>query len=311
MCAPETTARPSLARAVAISLLGIFLLDAMGAVIKHLGDAYPPQQLAAFRNLFGLVPTLFFLLTAREWHEQGRPVLIAQWRIAISRGLFVTFAQFCFYTSLVHLEFATASTLAFAGPMFVTALSVPLLRERVGPWRWSAVAMGFTGIVLVMKPGSDVFTPYALLPLGAALGYALSAVTVRLVAGSVPSPMLNAYAHASAFLGATALTLATTGYVPIASAVEWTWIVVMGLCGGTGVLCLVVAYRMTRPSNLAPFDYVGILFAFALGYLFFGEAPFDRLFPGIFLIAGGGFVIIWRDRRPEGAPDRGREQPRR
>ena len=271
----------------------------MAAIVKHLGDDYPAQQLAALRNLLGLVPTLIVLLTSREWHEQGKPVRIVQWKIAFSRGLFVAVAQFCFYTSLVHLEFATASTLAFAGPMFVTALSVPLLRERVGSWRWSAVLIGFSGVVLVMRPGSDLFTPYALLPLGAALGYALSAVTVRLVPGSVPSPMLNAYAHVSAFLGATVLTLATTGYVPIATATDWAWIVAMGLCGGTGVLCLVVAYRMTKPSNLAPFEYFGIPFAFGLGYLFFGEAPFDRIFPGVVLIVGGGFLIIWRDRRPQ------------
>ena len=291
------TAPSRFARAVALSLLGVFLLTAMGAVIKHLGGRYPPQELAAFRNLFGLVPSALVLITAAEWQTRGRPIRIRQWRLAFLRGLFVAFAQFCFYTSLGHLAFATASTLVFAGPLFVAALSVPLLKERVGPERWIAVMVGFAGAILIMQPGTDAFTPIALLPLLAALGYALSTSSVRLVDSEVPSPLLNLYAHLSAFAGAAALTLATTGYVPIDSLVDWMWIVAMGVFGGAGVLCLVVAYRLTTPSNLAPFDYLGIVFAFALGFAFFGEAPFDRLFPGIVLIVGAGLAIVWLEKR--------------
>jgi len=291
------TAPSRFGRAVALSLIGVFLLTAMGAVIKHLGGRYPPQELAAFRNLFGLVPSVLVLLTASEWQARGRPIRIRQWRLGFLRGLFVAFAQFCFYTSLGHLAFATASTLVFAGPLFVAALSVPLLQERVGPGRWVAVVAGFGGVVLIMQPGTDAFTPIALLPLLAALGYALSTASVRLIDSDVPSPLLNLYAHASAFAGAAALTLVTTGYVPISSASDWMWIAAMGLFGGAGVLCLVIAYRLTTPSNLAPFDYLGIVFAFALGFVFFGEAPFDSLFPGIVLVVGAGLAIVWQEKR--------------
>jgi drug/metabolite transporter (DMT)-like permease len=71
------------------------------------------------------------------------------------------------------------------------------------------------------------------------------------------------------------------------------------MIGGTGVFCLVVAYRMTKPSNLAPFDYAGIVHAFVFGWIFFAEAPLERLFPGVFLIIGigAGLLIIWRERR--------------
>ncbi len=293
--APEA-AKGRFAQAVGLSLLGVFLLTAMGAVIKHLGDSYPPQELAAFRNLFGLVPSVLMLLTASDWHARGRPIRIRQWRLAFLRGLCVAFAQFCFYTSLAHLAFATASTLVFAGPLFVAALSMPLLRERVGPGRWAAVVVGFGGVILVMQPGTDAFTPIALLPILAALGYAVSTTSVRLVDSDVPSPLLNLYAHSSAFAGAAAFTLATTGYVPIDSAGDWMWIAAMGLCGGAGVLCLVIAYRLTTPSNLAPFDYLGIVFAFALGFVFFSEAPFESLFPGIILIVGAGLAIVWLER---------------
>lgn len=287
----------NLAQAILLSLTGIFLLDTMGAVIKHLGDSYPPQQLSAFRNFFGLFPSLLVLLASAEWQKSGRRLLIRQWRLALARGLFVAFAQFCFYLSLIKLALATASTLAFAGPLFVTLLSVVLLKDRVGTWRWLAVAIGFIGVLVILRPGSEVFSAFALLPVAAAIGYALSAVSVRLIKDPVPSAMINLYAHIGAFLGAVGLTLGTTGYVPVTSAADWAWIVGMGTVGGCGVLLLVIAYRRTSPSNLAPFDYFGIPFTFTLGWTFFDEAPFGELFPGVLLIVAGGGLIFWRERR--------------
>lgn len=287
----------TLLKAIGLSLLGITLLDSMGAVIKHLGDAYPPQQMSVYRNLFGLIPSLILLLASRDWHARGRILRIERWGVAIVRGLFVAGAQVCFYLALVHLEFATAVTLAFAGPMFVTALSVPILGDRVGPYRWTAVLVGFAGIVWVVRPGSDLFSLYALLPLGAAFGYAMSTVLVRLIGNDSPSALIHLYGTATTLAAALVMTLATGGFVPVAGPGHWTWIVVMGLLGGTGVLCLVVAYRMTRPSNLAPFDYFGIVYAFLVGWLVFGEAPYDRLFPGTLLIVAGGLLILWRERR--------------
>lgn len=283
--------------AIALSLLGLLLLDSMGAIIKHLSADYAAPQLVAFRNLFGMAPSLLVLFTSRAWHRSGRPLIIAQWRLALFRGLLVAFAQICFYVSLAHLAFATAATLTFATPLFVTALTATLLREVVGPWRWLAVAVGFAGIVLVMRPGSEVFTPYALLPLGAALGYASSGVTVRLISGAVPSATVNLYSHLGALIGATAFMFATGSYGAVATLADWLWIFSLGTAGGLGVLCLVIAYRWTSPSNLAPFDYFGIPFSFALGWIFFAEAPFQRLFPGVVLIVAGGFLIVWRERR--------------
>ena len=288
---------PSLVHAIVLSLMGILLLDTMGAIIKHLVITYPAQQLSAFRNFFGLFPSVLILLMSSEWHESGRKIWIRQWKLALSRGLFVTFAQFFFYLSLLHLALATASTLVFAGPLFVAALSVPLLGVRVGLWRWLAVAAGFTGVVLILRPGSDAFTAYALLPIGAALGYALSTVSVRLITDPVSSATINLYGHVGALICSTAFMFATSGYQPVASLEDWLWIVAMGTAGGFGVLLLVMAYRRTEPSNLAPFDFFGIPFAFALGWIFFGETPFDTLFPGVILIVIGGLVIFWREWR--------------
>lgn len=288
---------PPILKAVALSLCGIFLLDSMGAIIKHLGPHYPAPLLSTFRNLFGLVPSLIVLLASVGLAGFTASFRMKRWKLAIGRGFFVTFAQFCFYTSLLHLEYATATTLSFAGPMFVTAFSMPVLGDRVGVWRWSAVMIGFAGLIMIMRPGSDVFSLYALLPVLAAAGYAASAVTVRLITEPVPSASINLLSTFGALIGAVGVMLATDGYVPIASALDLAWIIAMGAAGGTGVLFLIMAYRMTKPSNLAPFDYFGILFALALGWIFFDEMPLDRLFPGVVFIVAGGALIIWRERR--------------
>jgi drug/metabolite transporter (DMT)-like permease len=289
---------PILLQAVLLSLLGVLLLDSMGAVIKHLGTRYPAQELSAFRNLFGMAPSILVLLLSAEWRAAGRPWRIGPWKLALARGLMVAAAQFCFYTAILHLEFATAVTLVFAQPLLATGLSVLILKEKVGAWRWSAVALGFAGIILVMRPGSEVFSWYAVLPLGAAAGYALSAVSVRLMPTEIPSATVNLYSHLGALVCSTALMLATTGFVAVERSTDWLWLIGMGGMGGTGVLCLVIAYRKAKPSILAPFDYFGIIFSFGLGWVFFAEAPFERLFPGVLLIVAAGVMIIWRERRP-------------
>jgi len=286
----------SLSRAIFIMLVAIFLFDIMGAIIKYLGTRYPVQQLSVYRNLFGVIPSIIILYFSKQWHSDGRPIYIRQWRLGLLRGCAGTFAQFCFYLSLVKLEFATASAIAFCGPLFITVLSIPLLKHRVGYWRWSAVAIGFCGVVLVMKPTSDVFTLYALLPICAALGYATISVSSRLFDESLPTAVINIYAVAGTLVSSALVLFTTSEYVTVISTQDWLLLLAMGSAGGAAVFCLIYAYRLTEPSNLSPFEYFGIPMSFIIGWVIFNEAPFDRLIPGVFLIIAGGLVIVWRER---------------
>ena len=285
------------ARAVAFVLLAIFLFDVQGVIIKFLGDRYPVQQLAAFRNVFGLLPSILVLWMSREWHARGRQLRIRQWRLGLARGLSIAAAQYCFYLSITRMELATASTLTYISPVLITLLSIPILKHRVGAWRWFAVIVGFVGVVLIMRPGSDLFSAYSLLPIGAALGYSLSTVCVRLFDEHNPTALLNMYASVGALIGALAIVTTTRGYRPVESLADWSLLLLMGLVGGFAVLALINAYRLARPSSLSPYEYFGIPFAFVLGWVFFDEAPFERLFPGVLLIVAGGMVIAWRERR--------------
>lgn len=283
--------------AIVLSLIALALFDAMGLVIKLLSDRYTAQELSAWRNLFGLIPSVLAVYGSRSWHAAGRPLRIRQWRLALLRGVIVTFAQLFFYMSLGLMAFATASTITYANALFMTALAVPLLGEKVGWIRWSAVSVGFIGVVLVMQPGTDTFSAAALLPLAAAALYALVGVTARLFDEEVPTPLISLYSSVTALFASAFIALVWGGFTPVEAWSDMGWIIAMGAFGGTAVLFLVAGYRMTEQSNLAPFSYFGIPMAFVLGWVFFDEAPWDALFPGAALIVFGGLMIVSRERR--------------
>ena len=282
--------------AIILSLIALSLFDAMGLVIKLLSDRYSAMELSAWRNLFGLIPALIAVYASSAWRAAGRPLKIRQWKLALARGAIVTFAQLFFYISLGIMAFATASTITYANALFMTALAVPLLGEKVGWIRWTAVIVGFVGVIFVMQPGADTFSPVALLPLGAACFYALVGVTARLFDDDVPSPLISLYASMTSLILSFTIALVWGGFTPLASWSDFGWLIAMGGFGGTAVLFLVASYRMTEQSNLAPFSYFGIPLAFFMGWVFFDEQPWDALFPGAFLIALGGLMIVWRER---------------
>ncbi len=285
------------ATAVFAIIAAIFLFDVQGAIIKHLADRYTVVQIAFFRNLLGMLPSLLALYLTVQWRSSGRSFRLEKWRLGTIRGLLLVAAQLCFYLSLTKMELATATTLAFAGPLFVTSLSVPLLGHKVGVWRGFAVVAGFFGVVLVMRPGFDGFSPFVALPVLAALFYATVSLTSRFFEESVPTGLINLYASGAAAVFMALLTAVTGSWQSVLSVIDWFWLFAMGLAGGCAVLLMITAYRLTEPSSLSPFEYFGIPFSFVLGWLFFDEAPLDRLFPGVLFIVAGGLLVLWRERK--------------
>lgn len=284
-------------RAVLILLASIVLMEGMGAFVKILLVRYHAPELSVYRNLIGMVPGVILLMATGELRFSPRKLKIRQWRLALLRGVFVAFAQVLYYQSLIYLDFAIASALAYTMALFLVAYSVPLLGEKVGLVRWLAVLAGFAGAIWIVRPGSDVFTLASLLPLAAAALYAASSVTARLIDRSVPNALIYLYSATTAACVAVLFALGTSGFTPIASLTDMAMICAMGLLGGLGVLGLLLSVRMITPSVLAPFNYFGIPVAFVIGWIAFGEAPIDRLFPGVLLIVAGGLLVIWRERR--------------
>jgi drug/metabolite transporter (DMT)-like permease len=182
--------------AVLILFSGILLFDMMGLIIKYLSPDYRAAELSAYRNLFGLIPSALALFWTPGWRSGGSSLRLRQWRLAIFRGVCVTFAQFSFYLSLGAMAFASATTISYAMALFMTAFAVPILGEKVGPVRWFAVCIGFVGVIMVMNPGADTFQWIAVLPLIAAALYAIAGVTSRLMDDDAPSALMNLYSSA-------------------------------------------------------------------------------------------------------------------
>ena len=282
--------------AIILSLIALVLFDAMGLTIKFLSTKFSAAELSTWRNLFGLLPVFLVLYSSKNWRNNGKKLKIVQWKLALFRGVIASIAQLCFYWSLGLMAFATASTITYSGALFATAFAIPILGEHVGKVRWFAVIVGFLGVILILQPGQEAFSPYAILPLAAAAFYALLTITAKLFDNQVPSAVVNVYASISSTICAAVITFFGGGFTPISSMQEIIWIILMGCFGGSAVLLYVESYRMTEQSNLAPFSYCGIPIAFLFGWVFFGEIPWAALFPGGILIIFGGLLILWRER---------------
>lgn len=284
-------------KAIAIILFGIAAFDIMGVIVRLLGNNYPILQISVLRNLFGIIPSILILMMGPGLSDLKKINTVFYWKIIIFRGAVVLLAQFCFYTALTKIEFATASSLGFTSPLFITLLSIPILSHKVGFYRIFAVCFGFLGVLAIFQPFNDVFTIWLILPVIAGFCYALSSILVRFFPDEIHSGSIQIGQQlVTALIGAVVLT-AMGDFIPIETIKDAQIFLMLGLFGGIGVLSLVISYRMVEPSVLAPFEYFGIPISFILGWLFFAEAPFDILFPGVFFIVCGGIIIIYRESR--------------
>lgn len=283
--------------AICITLIALIGFDIMGMLVRVLAArGYGVAELSAYRNVLGVIPSIIALIWMGEVAFTRKDLAVRRWKLALFRGVTVALAQFSFYTALTLLELATISALAQTNALFVVLLSVALMGERVGPWRILALIIGFAGALLILRPGTDSFTPAALLPIIASVCYGFSIVSVRFFDSSVPSALLLIYSSAASALGAIAIALFTSGFSPIAQWQDLALIFALSMSGGIAVLLLMFAYRIAAPSLLAPFSYLSILSAFFFGWVFFDEAPIDTLFPGVLLIVAAGVLIIWREQ---------------
>ena len=284
-------------KAIAIILFGIAAFDIMGVIVRLLGNNYPILQISVLRNLFGIIPSILILMMGPGLSDLKKINTVFYWKIIIFRGVVVLLAQFCFYTALTKIEFATASSLGFTSPLFVTLLSIPILSHKVGFYRIFAVCFGFLGVLAIFQPFNDGFTIWLILPVIAGFCYALSSILVRFFPDEIHSGSIQIGQQlVTALIGAVVLT-AMGDFIPIETIKDAQIFLLLGLFGGIGVLSLVISYRMVEPSVLAPFEYFGIPISFILGWLFFAEAPFEILFPGVFFIVCGGIIIIYRESR--------------
>lgn len=287
------TAAPAQERAglgIAAMTAGIFCMASMDAMAKWLGESYPVAQVLFFRGLFGLPPVLLLAQWSGGLHllRPNRPGLHAV------RAVLAAAATFCFFTALRSMQLAEAWAVGFVVPLLVTALSVPLLGETVGWRRWSAVAVGFMGVLIVLRPGLGTFNPAALLVLVTAVCYALIMLTARRYAASESTPAMVLFTTVGP-LALASLFLPTQWTPP--EGLDWLRFVVLGLLGGMAMLLLTQAFRLAPAAVVAPFDYTALIWSTAWGWLIWGDWPDAWAWVGAAVIIVAGLYVLHRETR--------------
>ncbi|NMM45930.1 DMT family transporter [Rhodospirillaceae bacterium KN72] len=290
--APEPAAAEGLNQSFGIlTMIGSILVFAfMDTTVKWLGDFYPTSQIVFFRCAMAMPAVLVFVHFAGGFKilKTRRPLLHAA-RSAIgltAMGLvFWTFSQ---------MRLADAIAIMFAAPILMTALSVPLLRERVGIRRWSAVIVGFGGVMVIVNPGGGVFELSAITALGGALCIALAMITVRRLSATDQAASISFWFTLSAGT-VSAVWVLIDGWVAPASTLDWALLIGVGLMGGVAQFLMTVSFRHAEVALLAPLEYLSILFATVFAYVIWGEVPGARVWIGASIVIASGLYIIHRE----------------
>ena len=281
--------------AIATMLLAILCIDLYMVIIKFLGDEYSIIQLTLFRNVAAIIPLLLLILFTNEFStifkNIGNKFLI----LSCLRGICFLSMNVFIFISVVNLEFATAMTLTFSSPFFIVILSIILLSEKIGIYRWSAVIIGFVGVVMIMKPTSEIFSFYSIFPVLTAIAWAFTVIILKFIQGNHSTAKIQLYTLIFNVIGGLTLFFVTTGHVEIKDFKDFILMTMTGVLGGTAAILFIYSYRLISASKIASFEYLGIPSSFILGWIFFNEAPWSQLFPGVIVIIFAGMIIIWRD----------------
>lgn len=280
--------------AIGLVLASLLLFSGLDACSKILVADYSPVLITWGRYAANLVLLLPFVLRAGP-----RPLATAGIGLQIGRGVAMGGSSVLYIAGLASMAMADATAVAFAAPLIVTALSIPFLGERVGIRRWSAVAMGFLGVMIVVRPGSSTFHPASLFPLASAACWATGLVITRRIKTRDATLTTLLYTTLVAFL------MAST-FLP------WVWeplswralglIAVMGLLSTAGQYFLLLGYQRGPASLLAPFSYMQIITSTFWGAVLFGSWPGANTLIGAPIVVASGLYVLHRERVRRGEP---------
>ena len=271
-------------------LAAVASFSLMDAGMKLLSAHYPPLQVTLLRGAASLPFVLVWVLASAG----VRSIVPVRWGLHLMRGVLGMVMIGCFVYALRRMPLSTAYTLYFVAPLLVAALSVPLLGEKVGPRRWTAIGIGLLGVVVVLRPGVDglVSLP-GLMVLLAATAYAIAAVTVSLLTRTdTPQSMVVWFL---AIMAVGAGLAAIPGWVPL----RWehaALILGMGLAGAFGQIALTSAFMRGDASMIAPLEYTGLVWVIAWDWLLWQTLPDTATWTGAAIIVASGLYLLRRER---------------
>jgi drug/metabolite transporter (DMT)-like permease len=296
---------------IAFILVGASVFPVQDVLIKGLSGEYAVLQIVFVRSLVALA--LFGVLLWRE--RDSGPLPIQQPWLHGVRGLLGLVSFTTYYMAIAALPLATVTSVAFAAPLFVTTLSALALGEPVDRRGWSAVVVGFIGVLVVLRPGAAAFDPAALLAVLSALCYAISQTITRYLGRRDSGATIVFSATLVSALVASASGVVAAGgdraaglHPSLAFLVRgwvsppWGALGRMALCGlisSVGIYCLTQAYRVAPASTVSPFEYVMIGWAVLWGYVFWGDIPGPWTLVGVATTVGAGVYVLHHQARAQ------------
>jgi len=275
-------------------LSAMALLPIYNGTAKYLSADYPVAQVVWARYFFHLA----VLLPPVLWRYGVRVLVPPRFRLQLLRGTLLVADTFLFFAALALIPLADTLALTFVAPLILTALSALALGEQVGLRRWSAVAVGFVGTLIIVRPGFAAFEPGALLAIGAGMAYAVYQLLTRKLAGSAPPLVTLGY---TALVGTLVMTAALPAYWVTPSLVDFALMVGMGATAAVAHFLIISAFERAQASLLAPFNYCEMIGAVTIGYLVFGDFPDSWTWLGVLILVASGIYISWRERRVRAA----------
>jgi drug/metabolite transporter (DMT)-like permease len=277
-------------KGIVLIVLATFLFASHDALSKYLSGFFPVIMVVWARYLIHtlLMAGIFLPQSGLRVLRSKRPLL------QLLRALCLLSTSLLFTSALLFIPLAEATAVNFLAPVLVTALSVPLLGEQVTRGQWLAVICGFVGVLIIVHPGGELFTPAVLLPFCSALFFCFYQLLTRKLAEHDSPTTSN-------FFAGLCNTLVMTGLVPFfwqtPGFLHGLLMLALGACGMSAHLFLTQAFRHAAPALLAPFGYCQIVFAGLLGWLLFGHAPSLITQVGIIVICLSGLAAAWQQRR--------------
>ena len=275
-------------RGIALMVLAVGIYSVMDAMVKWLGPSYPVLEIVFFRSLFAFIPIAYIL-----WRSGSLAALRTANPLGHAlRALTGLASLSLFFYAYTRMPLANVIAISFAAPLLVTALSVPLLGERVGWRRWSAILIGFAGVIVMVKPDAGMFDRISALALAATVFYALVMVFVRKLSRTESSTAIVFYYA----LTSTVISGLFMPFLWVMPDLEgWLLLIAVGLIGGVAQIAMTNAFRLADVSIVAPFDYMHIIWAALLGYFIWGEVPGNSIWIGTAIVMASGIYILFRE----------------
>jgi drug/metabolite transporter (DMT)-like permease len=287
---PEPEEQPL--AAIGFVLLSLVLFSGLDACSKVLVVDYSPVLITWGRYAANLALLLPFLLRAG-----AHPFATTGLGLQIGRGVAMGGSSVLFIAGLATMAMPDATAVAFAAPLIVTALSIPFLGERVGIRRWSAVAVGFVGVMIIVQPGSSTFHPASLFPLASAACWAAGLVITRRIKTRDATFTTLLYTTGVAFMIATAFLPWVWQPLPLSAV---ALIVLMGVLSSGGQYFLLLGYQRGPASLLAPFSYMQIITSTFWGAVLWGTWPGVATLIGAAIVVASGLYVLHRERMRRG-----------